>query len=196
MILRQMKLNNKIFNHLKMIRTVPTNNSLTNKILFFILITLNVSVYAISKPDEKSLEPVDVSKTKNVEKYLIRKHTEMMEQYILQHNTEPYADLMLDDYLLVVEIGLIENRELILTTVGNLDIQSAKLTNQEFLHYDSTAVLIGTLEMEGKILGHTIDGKLRYMSVFILHEGRWRLLSGSFSPIVHPSVLYGEPGAP
>lgn len=179
-----------------MIRTVPTNNSLTNKILFFILITLNVSVYAISKPDEKSLEPVDVSKTKNVEKYLIRKHTEMMEQYILQHNTEPYADLMLDDYLLVVEIGLIENRELILTTVGNLDIQSAKLTNQEFLHYDSTAVLIGTLEMEGKILGHTIDGKLRYMSVFILHEGRWRLLSGSFSPIVHPSVLYGEPGAP
>ena len=196
MILRQMKLNYTIFKQIKMIRTVPKNNSMTNKILFFILITLNVSAYAVSKPDKKSFEPVDVSKTENIEEFLIRKHTEMMEQYILHHNTEPYADLMLDDYLLVVEIGLIEDRELLLTTVANLDIQTAKLTNQEFLHYDSTAVLIGTLEMEGKILGNTIDGKLRYMSVFILHDGRWRLLSGSFSPIVHPSVLYGEHGSP
>ena len=116
-----------------------------------------------------------------------------MEQYILHHNTHPYADVMMDDYLLVVEIGLIENRDHLLTTVGNLDIQSATLVNEKFLHYDSNAVLIGTLEMEGKILGHTIDGMVRYMSVFILHEGRWRLLSGSFSPVVHPSVLYGEP---
>ena len=174
-------------------RVVNKNIFLNKKIFFFILITFNVSAYAVFKPEKKLAEEVGVAKTENVEEYLIQKHTEMMEQYILHHNTEPYADLMLDDYLLVVEIGLIEDRELLLTTVGNLDIQSARLTNEEFLHYDSTAVLIGSLEMEGKILGNTIDGKLRYMSVFILHEDRWRLLSGSFSPIVHPSVLYGEP---
>jgi hypothetical protein len=179
-----------------MIRNVPSNIYMIKKILFFILITLSLSTHAVSKPEKKSSEVVEITKIKDVEEFLIRKNTEMMEQYILHHNTEPYADLMLDDYLLVVEIGLIEDRELILTTVGNLDIQSAKLTNEEFLHYDSTAVLIGTLEMEGKILGHTIDGKLRYMSVFILHEGRWRLLSGSFSPVVHPSILYGLPEKP
>lgn len=136
------------------------------------------------------------SSRENLEKYLTQLHTELMEEYILHHNTELYADIMLDDYLLVVEIGLIENRELLLTTVGNLDIHSAILTNEEFLHYGSTAVLIGTLEMEGKILGHTIDGMLRYMSVFVMHEDRWRLLSGSFSPVVHPSVLYGPPEKP
>lgn len=146
---------------------------------------------------ENTTKKLDLSNSEeNLEKYLTQLHTELMEKYILHHDAELYADIMLDDYLLVVEIGLIENREHLLTTVGNLEIQSAKLSNEEFLHYGSTAVLIGILEMEGKILGHTIDGMLRYMSVFIMHEGRWRLLSGSFSPVVHPTVLYGEPESP
>lgn len=125
--------------------------------------------------------------------YLVRLNTEMLEEYILHHNTELYAQSTLVDYLLVVDIGLIETREQVLATATNLDMKSVEITNEEFLHYGDTAVLIGTLELEGSILGHTVDGKLRYMRVFVNHDGRWRLLSGSFSPVVHPSVLYGEP---
>lgn len=106
---------------------------------------------------------------------------------------DPYARVTLDDYLLIVEIGFIETREEVLSTVENLDMNSVRITNEEFLHYRDTAVLVSTLELEGSILGHTVDGKLRYMRVFVNHDGRWRLLSGSFSPVVHPSVLYGDP---
>jgi hypothetical protein len=179
-----------------MSKTNIANNCLKKTIFFFILITSTMLVYPAPDQGIKSSEPVYLSETAKIEEYLIRLHTELMEQYILYHDAELYANVMLDDYLLVIEIGLIENRELLLNTVGNLDIQTAKLTNEEFLHYGSTAVLIGKLEMEGKILGHTIDGMLRYMSVFILHQDQWRLLSGSFSPVVHPSVLYGEPERP
>jgi len=128
----------------------------------------------------------------NPEEYLVRLHTEMMEEYVLHHNTELYAETTMDDYLLVVEIGLIETRDEVLTTVGNLDMKTVNLTNEEFLHYGDTAVLIGKMELDGSILGHTVAGKVRYMSVFIKHHGQWKMLSGSFSPVVNPGVLYGE----
>ena len=34
---------------------------------------------------------------------------------------------------------------------------------------------------------------MRYMAVFVQDEGQWKMLSGSFSPVVHPSMHYGEP---
>jgi|GEM_PF-407194 len=101
-----------------------------------------------------------------LEEYLTGLYSELMEAYILHHNTDLYAKHTTEDYQLVVEIGLIEDREL---------------------------VLIGNKEMKGSIMGYTIDATIRYMTVFVKEDGRWKMLSGSFSPVVHPSVLYGEP---
>jgi len=169
-------------------------NSTTIRILFLTLAVISFSTARAQ--DTASIDPYTPALEENLEEYLVRLYTELMEEYILHHNTEPYAEVMLDDYLLVVEIGLIENREHLLSTVGNLDIQSVKLNNEEFLYYGNTAVLVGTMELEGSILGYTIDGMVRYMSVFVQHEGQWRMMSGSFSPMVHPSVLYSEPEEP
>lgn len=129
----------------------------------------------------------------NLEQYLTGLYSELMETYILHHKTDLYAKHTTEDYLLVVEIGLIEDRELVITTVENLDFTSVIIENEEFLHHGDTVVLIGQKEMNGNIMGYTIDAKMRYMAVFVQEEGRWKMLSGSFSPVVHPSVLYGEP---
>jgi hypothetical protein len=87
--------------------------------------------------------------------------------------------------------GAATNQEL--TTVGNLDFRSVIIENEEFLHHGDTVVLIGNNEMKGSIMGYTIDATIRYMTEFVHDEGRWKMLSGSFSPVVHPGVLYGEP---
>jgi hypothetical protein len=128
-----------------------------------------------------------------LEEYLTGLYSELMDAYILHHNTDLYAKHTTEDYFLVVEIGLIQDRELVLITVENIDFRSVIIENEEFLHHGDTVVLIGNKEMKGSIMGYTIDAKIRYMTVFVQEEGRWKMMSGSFSPVVHPSVLYGEP---
>jgi len=49
------------------------------------------------------------------------------------------------------------------------------------------------MELDGSFLSHAVTEKVRYMRVFVKHDGQWKLLSGSFSAVVHPGVLFGEP---
>ena len=158
--------------------------------LSIILITLSIST---SLAQGTTTNPDLSASEKTLEEYLTGLYAELMEAYILHHNTDLYAKHATEDYLLVVEIGLIEDRELVLTTVENLDFRSVIIENEEFLKIGDTVVLIGNKEMKGSIMGYTIDATMRYMSVFVQEEGQWKMLSGSFSPVVHPSVLYGEP---
>ena len=144
----------------------------------------------------KPIEEPGVHEITNVEDYLIQLNREMLEQYILYHNTEPNSRIMLNDYIFVASIGVIETKEEVISTVGNLDIHSADITHNEFRRHGQTAVLVGTLGMQGSISGNNINSQIRYMSVFIYQQDKWRLMARSFSPIVHPSVLYGGPERP
>lgn len=181
-------------------------NKISIVILSVMLIAFLVSINIIDNEsnDDRYLyrasseEPVNYSQRaikpeENLEEYLTGLYAELMEAYILHHNTDLYAKHTTEDYLLVVEIGLIEDRDEVLTTVENIDFRSVLIENEEFLHHGDTAVLIGKKEMKGSIMGYTIDATIRYMAVFVQDEDRWKMLSGSFSPVVHPSVLYGEP---
>jgi hypothetical protein len=161
-----------------------------------ILILMAISTSTSTAQGVTVTNPDPIASGEDLEEYLVGLYSELMEQYILHHNTDLYAEHTTHDYRLVVEIGLIEDRRQVLTTAGNLDFTSVSIRNEEFLHHGDTAVLIGTKTMKGSILGYTIDAVIRYMSVFVQHEGRWKMLSGSFSPVVHPGVLYGESEAP
>jgi hypothetical protein len=147
----------------------------------------------IEKPrGNKPIERSGVPGVANVVEYLIQLNREMMEEYILHHNTGPNSVIMLDDFLFVASIGKIETKEDVIATVGNLDIQSVKIIHNEFRHHGPTAVLVGTLHLQGSISNNEINAQIRFMSVFIHQHDQWRLMARSFSPIVHPSVLYGE----
>jgi hypothetical protein len=158
----------------------------------FLLLFLIISVSRVEAMDNKRTEKVDDSEIVNVEEQLVRLNTEMLEQYTLHHNTQLNEKIMLDDYIFVASIGKIESKEDVISTVGNLNIQSASITYNEFRHHDPTAVLVGTLHMEGFITNIKVNARMRFMSVFINVDDQWRLMARSFSPIVHPSVLYGQ----
>ena len=129
----------------------------------------------------------------DVEQYLVDLNAKLFERYILHHDTERYGQVALDDYIFVASIGVIETREEVLTTADNLDITSLTITHNEFRHHGDTAVLVGKLDMEGSILGHTVNGQRRFMSVFVQLDGSWRLMARSLSPVVRPRQLFGEP---
>jgi len=158
----------------------------------FLLLFLIISVPRVEAMDNKRIEKVDDSEIVYVEEQLVRLNTEMLEQYTLHHNTQLNEEIMLDDYIFVASIGKIESKEDVINTVGNLNIQSASITYNEFRHHDPTAVLVGTLHMEGFISNIKVNARMRFMSVFINVDDQWRLMARSFSPIVHPSVLYGQ----
>lgn len=157
--------------------------------------TLAISASVALMPDQVEHDSAG-SRTDDAattEEFLVELNRELFERYVLHHDTETYAQTALDDYVFVAAIGAIETREEVLATTGNLDIRSLAITNHEFRHHGDTAVLIGTLDMEGYILGHKVDGKRRYMSVFVHLDGQWRLMARSLSPVVHPRQLFGAP---
>jgi hypothetical protein len=158
-----------------------------------VALVASLSVVLMLKPgqDDSTGSPAD--DTAETEEFLAELNRELFERYILHHDTETYAQTALDDYIFVAAIGAIETREEVLATADNLDIRSLTVTNHEFRHHGNTAVLVGTLDMEGHILGHNVDGKRRYMSVFVHLDGQWRLMARSLSPVVHPRQLFGAP---
>jgi hypothetical protein len=174
---------------------IVTYYSLRIKWSFFLLFLIT-SVARVEAMDNIRIKKVDASETGNVEEQLIRLNTEMLEQYTLHHNTQLNEEIMLDDYIFMASIGKIESKEDVINTVGNLNIRSASITYNEFRHHDPTAVLVGTLHLDGFITNTRVNARMRFMSVFVYVDDQWRLMARSFSPIVHPSVLYGEPERP
>ena len=107
-------------------------------------------------------------------------------EYMLDHNTEPLREYSTDDYIFVASIGVLEYREQVLTTAANLDIESVRIKYDDVVLQNDTAVLIGTHEVKGKVLGHEIPGLMRFISVFTKVEDGWKLLAQSLTPVVDP----------
>ena len=125
--------------------------NITISALSIIIILITIS-FSTSPAKGTTPNPNPTVSDENLEEYLTGLFSELMEAYILHHNTDLYAKHTTEDYLLVVEIGLIEDRELVLTTVENLDFRSVIIENEEFLHHGDTVVLIGNKEMKGSIM--------------------------------------------
>ncbi len=128
----------------------------------------------------------------DVEEQLVQLNTELLKQYMLHHNIERYEQVALDDYIFLAGIGVIETKEEVLATVENLDIDSVAITNEEFRLYGPTAVLVGRLDVDGRVLGTQLPGQIRYISVFVEHEGEWRLLSRAHAWVRDPRALMEE----
>ena len=120
---------------------------------------------------------------------LIELNRQLWEEYMLRHNTEPYQRAALPEYLFLANIGLVETKDEVIATVGNLQVDAVRVANEEFRLHENTAILIGKLEVRGRVLGHPLPPQMRYMSVFVKSSGEWRVLAQSLTEVVNPRDL-------
>ncbi|MEP2937490.1 MAG: nuclear transport factor 2 family protein [Gilvibacter sp.] len=104
-------------------------------------------------------------------------------EYILNHNTKPFAQAAKGDFVLITGIGTLETKEQVIAGVENLNISSLEVISDDVLYIKNGAVIIGTLVMKGTVMGQPIPGKMRFSSVFVKEDGKWKLQSRTMTPV-------------
>jgi hypothetical protein len=120
------------------------------------------------------------------EQELVELNRHLFERMMLHHDATPYEEVALPEYLFVANIGIVETKEEVTTTLENLSIEWVTIENEEFRVRDDTAILIGSMRVRGSVLGFPLPGHMRYMSVFVRTDGRWRLMAQSLTAVDDP----------
>lgn len=156
---------------------IPNYRTLTT-IIFLITLISGSSGAIAQTPNEDA---------KHLEQMLIELNEQVLVEYILHNNTGPLEATTGDDFFLIGPAG-VEHREQVVTTVGNLDVDSVSVENSEIRIYGSpdasTAVLAGTIHPKGSLGGRPMP-ILSYLSVYIREgNGEWQLAARSLTPLM------------
>ncbi|TLU66167.1 nuclear transport factor 2 family protein [Thalassotalea litorea] len=141
--------------------------------VWIVLIGLLTSSMAVASDDSKSL---------------IQLHEEITRAYMLDGNVAPLDEATRQDYFLVAGIGLLETKEHVLQTADNLKVTQVSFHNDRIIINDDTAILTGTINPVGTIMGHPLPQQFRYLSVFIKEQGSWKLQARSITPVRKPAT--------
>jgi hypothetical protein len=122
------------------------------------------------------------------EQELVELNRHLFERMMLHHDATPYEEVALPEYLFVANIGIVESKEEVTTTLENLSIEWVTIENEEIRVRDDTAILIGSMRVQGSVLGFPLPGHMRYMSVFVRTGGGWRLMAQSLTEVNDPRL--------
>lgn len=120
------------------------------------------------------------------EAVLIQKNRSIFEEHVLRHSTDSLNTIALDNYLLIPPTGALESKGEVMNSVTNLSVNKLLVLVSNTIMRDEMGILIGTLELEGTLGGKPLPKTIRYMSVFVLDKGKWRLQARTLTPVLQP----------
>jgi hypothetical protein len=90
-------------------------------------------------------------------------------------------DLLHDDLLFTIPTGQTITKAMDLETYrsGKVSINSISSSEQTINLIDPTAIVAVTIEIRGKYLDHSLDGKFRYLRVWKFSDDQWKVIAGS-----------------
>lgn len=90
-------------------------------------------------------------------------------------------ELLHDNLLFIIPNGQIITKPMDMEAYrsGNMNINAISSGEQVINLIDDTAVASAVIEIKGKYLDQLIDGKFRYMRVWKLFSGKWKVVAGS-----------------
>ena len=115
---------------------------------------------------------------------LIELNERVLREYVVHNNTLPLEEIAPKNFFAVTPGG-IESRAHVIATVGNVDVDSMTVENNEVRIHGEMALLAGTLRPHGRLSGRLMP-TLTYLSVYIRQNGHWRLVARSLTPLLAP----------
>ena len=94
-------------------------------------------------------------------------------------------ELLHDDLLFVVPDGSVITKAMDLEAhrSGKMVIEKLVRQIEEIRLFGDTALVTLTLDTKGKMLDQPIEGKFRYLRVWKLFDGQWKVMGGSCTAI-------------
>lgn len=106
---------------------------------------------------------------------------------VAQHDTAATAKLIVPDYTLVLGGGKVYDRAAFLALVGDPRVTySANRAHDQSVRFygDSTAIVVGILDIEGKNGSQAFTYHLRYTDTWVKIDGSWVQAAGHSSTLV------------
>jgi hypothetical protein len=114
-------------------------------------------------------------------KHVLVKSEEELLTAMKTNNIIKLESLLHDDLLFILPTGqsITKKMDLEEYQLGNMDISEITLKAQEINIIEDSAVIVATIEMKGSYLAHSLDGNYRFIRVWKLIEGNWKVIAGS-----------------
>lgn len=154
---------------------IPSTYSPFATLIFF-------AIFAAAPTSATAQAPHEIEDTTDLEHMLVELNERILVEYVLKNNARPLRENSLVSFFAVTPGG-IESRSRVLTTVGNLDVDSLSVDNAKFQIHETTALLSGSLTPHGTLGGRPMP-TLTYLSVYVKERGEWRVAARSLTPLV------------
>ncbi|MGB0525100.1 MAG: nuclear transport factor 2 family protein [Flammeovirgaceae bacterium] len=108
----------------------------------------------------------------------------IFKEHVLNHQTDALHLHATDDYCLINPIGKLQTKKEVVDEVSTLQVIALEVLTTQVIEKAQLRILIGTLKLTGTMNGNALPPEIRYMSVFGLEEGTWKLQSRALTPVL------------
>jgi hypothetical protein len=123
---------------------------------------------------------------------LLRLHRGMLRSTIIDQDGRALERLALDNLLVIPPGGILETKAEALAGILAFDVDDVSIEDEVVIDHGNTAVVIATLTLHGEVRPVGRIGPMRILSVFVGHDGEWRLLARSLTPCLPVAVAAGR----
>lgn len=142
----------------------------------------------ISEEPVDNLVTIDYDKE---EKAILSINKQILEAMVVHNDDSELRRHAHPNLRVIAPGGKVENLEDVIRGVNSLDAKSISLSEEEVIFFDDTAVLNGKMEIDGTMIPLGKLGPAKYMAVFILENGEWKLVSRSITPCAKMAIDNG-----
>lgn len=122
---------------------------------------------------------------------IIELNRRIMHQQIIERDPSLFREVSLDQFLVVAPGGRVEDRAEAIGGVKSWDAESIDVRDERVILHDETAVLVGRIQIEGKMRPLGSLPPMRFMAVFVETGEGWRLMARSLTPCIDMAIEHG-----
>jgi hypothetical protein len=115
----------------------------------------------------------------------------IMHQQIIERDPRLFDEMSLDQFLVVAPGGRIENKVEAVGGVNSWEAESIEVRDERVIFHESTAVLVGRLQVNGVMRPVGSLPPMKFMAVFVEAGEGWRLLARSLTPCFEMAIERG-----
>lgn len=126
------------------------------------------------------------------ESALLELNRQILVQMIEEQDPELLQSVAVDDYIVVAPGGRVENLSQVAAGVGSFSPDATiEITDERVVRQAETAIVIGKLVIDGEMQPVGPLPPLKFMTVFVHSNGRWRLLARSLTSCFEIAIERG-----
>jgi ketosteroid isomerase-like protein len=124
-----------------------------------------------------------------VHEELVRLNREIFEKVVVGRDAEAFKRFTYDDFLVIPPGGIVEDKEEALAGIDAFrNVTGVTVSDERVAVQGDTAVVIGRVVIHGEVPPMGKIPPVRFLTVFVLQDGQWRMLARSLTPCV-PAVI-------